>query len=208
MENFIENKGAEKYITNKNIKEEINPLIQNLQTSENIINKYNERIEFKNPHIDPCFEIILLLTKYLINIISCFINSGNSVEIYENNKTKMLRLYDFICYDFKRLRNKYEDLNENYFNYDEEFILLTNIKKIFELEEIKQSLIAEGYLKLLQNYIKKLNNFLQFCRDELFEVSVKDIKKMKKLVRIKNIKILFMLLSFFKFKEFLKYFFL
>lgn len=182
MENYIENKAAELLLPNKNLKEEINPLIHNLQITENIINKYNDRIDYKNPHIDPCLEIILLLTKYLISIISCFNTSNLDPDTYENNKTKMLRLYDFTTFEFKRLRNKYEDLNESYFNYDEEFILLTNIKKIFELEEIKQSLIAEGYLKLLDSYLRKLNSFLLFCREALFKVEPKDIKKLKKMV--------------------------
>lgn len=182
MENFIEIKAAEIFTPAKNLKEEIIPLTHNLQTTENIINKYNERIEYKNPHIDPCLEIILLLTKYLLNIIACLNLSNFPSEAYESNKTKMLRLLDFISYEFKRLRNKYEDLNESYFNFDEEFILLTNIKKIFELEEIKQSLIAEGYLKCLDLYIRKLNSFLLFCRETLFKVEQKDIKKLNKMV--------------------------
>jgi len=177
----MENKGKEKYISSYNIKDEINPLIQNLQITENIINKYNSRIDFKNPHIDPCFDIMLFLTKYLISIVSC-LNYGETIEIYENNKTKMLRLYDFICYEFKRLRNKYEDFNENYFNYDEEFIFLTNIKKIFELEELKQSLIAENFIKFLNINIINMNKFLQQCREEQFKVNSKGIKKLKKLV--------------------------
>jgi len=183
MENLIEVKAAEILAPNKSLKEELNPLIINLQKTENIINKYNERIDYKNPHIDPCFEIILLLTKYLLNIISCFNMGKVATEAFENNKSRMLRLHDFVSYEFKRLRNKYEDLNESYFNYDEEFILLINIKKIFELEEIKQSLVAEGYVKLLDSYVRRLNRFLISCREALFKVELKEIKTCKKMVK-------------------------
>ena len=199
MENFKENKAVEKSKYNKNLKEEINPLIQDLKITEIMINKYNERIDYKNPHIDPCLEIILLLTKYLLNIISCFQLGSSASETYENNKTKMLQLLDFISYELKRLRNKYEDLNESYFNYDEEFILLTNIKKIYELEEIKQSLIAEGYLKLLDSYVRKLNRFLLFCREMLFKVEINDIKKLKKMVKIFSFFLIFLFLKNFYF---------
>jgi len=199
MENFKENKAVEKSKYNKNLKEEINPLIQDLKITENMINKYNERIDYKNPHIDPCLEIILLLTKYLLNIISCFQLGSSASETYETNKTKMLQLLDFISYELKRLRNKYEDLNESYFNYDEEFILLTNIKKIYELEEIKQSLIAEGYLKLLDSYVRKLNRFLLFCREMLFKVEINDIKKLKKMVKKFSFFLIFLFLKNFYF---------
>ncbi len=176
MENF------EKISIKRNINDEIDTLFKNLNISENIINKYNERIDYKNPHIDPFLEIILLLTKYLINIISCLNVESELENVYENNKTKMLRLYDFISYEFKRLRNKYEDLNDNYFNYDEEYIFLLNIKRIYELEEIKESQISDGYLNLFNNYLIKFNDYLHFFQEKLFQISPREMKKLKKLV--------------------------
>lgn len=183
MENCIEIKQAEKLSSLRILKEDIKLIIQKLQATEFIIRNYNERIEFKNPHVDPSFEIILLLLKYLNNIFCCFLIKNP----YENNKTLMLRLYDFVTYDFKRLRNKYEDLNESYFNYDEEYILLSNIKKIYDLEDIKPSSVSEGYLKLMEFYNNKLNDELLKLRNDLFKITNIELKKFKKLVIIKTI---------------------
>jgi hypothetical protein len=173
---------------NENLNEEnkynnIKQLIINFKFCENIISNYNDSIEYKNPHIDPFFEITFIISKFLIAIFTCISSENNKKEInIKKNKHNMLRLFDYILHNFKTLRNKYEDLCGNYFNCDEEHILLYNIRKIIYLEEYKTSNFCEGFVNILTYYSNYLKDFLSLFSGNLFVIDKKEIKKFDKLV--------------------------
>jgi hypothetical protein len=165
-----------------NLYNDIRQLMENFKFAENIITNYNDNIDYKNPHIDPFFEITFILSKYFKGIFRCISSENNKKDISEN-KQNMLRLFDFVSHNFKSLRNKYEDLSDNFFNCDEEHFLLYNIRKIYLLKEFKTSNLSDGFVNILFYYTNDLRDLLNFFSEGLFVINnKKEIKKFDKLV--------------------------
>jgi hypothetical protein len=181
MEDSSQSKVLKHNLTNIFIEE----LEQSLQLNEKIndtLSFYYNNEQLKNFYIEIEFELVKLNLKYLSSILSCFIEYKTTDT--ENHQIKMLKLYDFTVYEFKRLRNKYEDLNEFYFSLDEECKYIRNIKTFMESEILKPSRAGYLYIKMLNYYLKKFCKRIIVIRDREFKAVKEEIDKFSFLVKI------------------------
>jgi hypothetical protein len=123
--------------------------------TDDILNYY---VEIENEHLKT-------ILKFLDVVLNCFLSESKS-----SNYKKLYKLYDFLIYDFKRLRNKYSELEIDYFSFDSENQYIENIKIIIDKIELK-NINKLGYLYLRLNYftLNKIYNNLQ-------ELNKKDLK--------------------------------
>ena len=82
----------------------------------------------------------------------------------------MLKIYDFILYEFKRLRNKYYEINELYFSLDEEKKYALNIKSFMDSDVLKPTKIGSYYLKLLNHYLIEVVKLLSLFSQQNFTI--------------------------------------
>lgn len=130
---------------------------------------YDLNMQLKNFHLEIEFDLIKLNLRYLESILSCF--EGYKNDYMESLKVKMLKLFDFILHEFKRLRNKYEEMNEFYFGLDEENKYIINIKKFMKVDELKPTKIGCLYLRLLNHYLKKISKKLKSFNEKEYKIS-------------------------------------
>lgn len=133
-----------------------------------ILEIYDSNIEMKNFEIEIEFDLVMLNAKFLQNILSSYKNV--TTERMDPLKIRMMKLYDFIIYEFKRLRNKYEDINDYYFNIDEENKYITNINLIKEAIELKPTKMGCLYVRLLNYYIQKISIKLSQLKSQNFKI--------------------------------------
>lgn len=130
---------------------------------------YEANLNFWNFQLEMHFEMTKVNIKFLESVLS----SLNG----EASKSKMLKLYDFISYEFKRLRSKYEEMNETLFNIDEENKYVINIKSLMTKSEIIPSKLACCYLRLVQYYLNKIDKRLKSFQINDFQIEEEDKDK-------------------------------
>ena len=140
-----------------------------------IIGKYNEKEVFKNFDLEIEFELIKLNLKYLENILCCFVDFKS--EEKETHLIKMFKLNDYILYEFKRLRIKYEEIAEFYFSIDQENKYVNNLRKFMETCTLKPTKIGLWFNKLLNHYLKKIEKILNSLSQKEFKATTKEKKK-------------------------------
>jgi hypothetical protein len=141
---------------------EINNITNMIKKIDSFFAIYDMNGDHKNIYLEKEFELAKLNIKYLDNILSAL--SGNITQI------QMLKLYDYIIYQFKRLRIKYEEMETDYFSLDEENKYITNIKMLLEKKE-KLTFGRIGYIYLRMN----LNNLTRQY-ELLISISGKNFK--------------------------------
>lgn len=96
-------------------------------------------------------------------------------------KKDVLKLNDYMLYEFKRLRYKYEIENQfNYFSINDESLFMRNTKLFLCTEEFIETKLGLIYLRYLHYYLDKLkknlsiydrNNFVFESKRHLFKYS-------------------------------------
>jgi hypothetical protein len=139
------------YITQYN--EEIDNIIDIIRKIGSFFSVYDQKTDYKNIYLEKEFELTRLNLKYLDTILSCLFNNLTQI--------KMLKLYDYIIYEFKRLRIKYEEMDTDYFTLDEEIKYISNIKMfIGNKEKIQFGKIGYLFLKMNLNNLSKMYELL------------------------------------------------
>ena len=114
---------------------------------------YDSNFNFRNFQLEMHLELTRIDAKFFEAVLGSLTGGGH--------KMKMLKFYDFISYDFKRLRTKYEEMNESFFDIDEENKYVVNIRSIMLREHIKPSKLGCCYLRLVNYYLKKIDKRLK-----------------------------------------------
>ncbi len=153
-----------------------------IQSIMKIFEVYDTNASSKNYDLEMEFELTKLNLGFLESILSCFMNYKQ--EVTEPHKIKMLKLFDFILYELKRLRNKFEEVSDFYFSIDEENKYIRNIKNFMDTEELKPTKLGCLYLRLLNHYLRKLNKRLKSFMDSEFQINQE--KKDKFLFAVNN----------------------
>jgi hypothetical protein len=108
----------------KHVYEELDLLLNLIRKIATLVTLYDNKNDISYFYIEMENELLKINLKYLDSIINCFTErSGNK---------NLLKLYDFIVYEFKRLRSKYEEMDVHYFSLDEESRYVANIKLFIE----------------------------------------------------------------------------
>jgi hypothetical protein len=155
-------------ITN-NFLEEIEKCIEADFVIKTNLSFYEMDIDKKNFYLEIDFELTKLNLKYLDGILNLF--RDYKFDHSQNNKVRMLALNDYILYDFKRLRERYKEMNELYFSLDDENKFTKNIKYFMDTEKLVPTRVGCMYLRLLNHYITKLRTKLKQFGDKYFQVS-------------------------------------
>jgi hypothetical protein len=153
--------------------EEIENIMIIVRKIGTFLSLYDTKLEYKTFFLEMEFELTKLNLKYIDTIISCTQN--------ETFNIKLLKLYDFIIYEFKRLRSKYEEMNTNYFSLDEESKYIENIRNIIDKPVIKFSKMGYLFLRLNSNNLAKMYETLNHIAGRNFKLS-EDIEYYKRIV--------------------------
>jgi hypothetical protein len=144
--------------------EEIDNIMSIIRKIGSFFSLYDGKTEYKNIYLEKEFQLTKLNLKYLDTIISGIL--GNMTQI------KMLKLYDYIIYEFKRLRIKYEEMDTDYFTLDEENKYITNIKIFLDnKEKIHFGKIGYLYLKMNLNNLSRMYELLVFISGKNFKIN-------------------------------------
>jgi hypothetical protein len=130
-----------------------------------ILEIYDSNFEMKNYEIEIEFDLLMLNAKFLQIILSSYHS-----ERIEPLKIRMMKLYDYVIYEFKRLRNKYEDINDYSFSIDEENKYITNINLIKEAVDLKPTKMGCLYVRLLNYYVQKISIKLSLLKSQNFKI--------------------------------------
>jgi len=133
------------------------------------INSFYLQLEFKFSKLNFTF---------IKGLLTCFKSFQK-----ESHKAQCLRIYDFIVYEYAKLRNFYLEATGDYFNLDEELKYCKIIQVVYENQDLLPSINGNIYLDYLTFYLEKL-----IRRLENFEISKKYIES----YRILNVKIKFL----------------
>lgn len=175
MESSINTSEKNQNVITNNFLEDLEICMDEIQKISKVLSVYDTNVALKNFHFEIEFEMTKLNLKFLEGILSCF--EDYKYENSEKHTVKMLKLYDFILYEFKRLRSKYEEMNEFYFNLDEENKYISNIKNFMELEELKPTKIGCLYLRLLNYYLSKIHKKIKDFSDKEFKINKELMEK-------------------------------
>jgi len=137
------------------------------------LNSFYIRLEFKFSQLN---------YMYINGLLNCFQGYRNK----ESHKAESLRIYDFIVYEFSKLRTFYLEATGEYFNLDEELKYCKNIQVIFENDHLLPSRNGKIYLDYLMFYLEKTIRKLENFNNE--SISKKYIDS----YRILNVKIKFL----------------
>jgi hypothetical protein len=140
---------------------------------------YEENMNFRNFQLEMHFELTRINCKFLECVLSGLIGEGQ--------KIKMLKCYDFISYEFKRLRNKYEEMSEMLFTVDEENKYVLTIKSLMINDDIKPSKLGCCFLRLVNYYLKKIDKRLKSFHTNNYLTSGEEIEKYLFIVIIINL---------------------
>lgn len=161
--------------TTNNFLEELEIFLSSSNKISEILTEYDKNIEIKNFHLEIEFDMTKLNLKYLEKILGCFM--GFKSNQCESHKFKLMKLYDFTLYEFKRLRNKYEEINEIYYSLDEEQKFMINIKSFLDCNSLVPTKIGYLYIKLLNHYFKKILKYLLHFNKINFKMSEQEKDK-------------------------------
>jgi hypothetical protein len=114
---------------------------------------YDNNMNFRNFQLEMHLELTKINCKFLEYVLTSLTGEGQ--------KIKMLKCYDFISYEFKRLRKKYEEMNEMLFTVDEENKYVLIIKSFMINEDIKPSKLGCCFLRLIHYYLEKIDKRLK-----------------------------------------------
>jgi hypothetical protein len=169
-----QDKTKQNSITNTFI-EQLDLSLSTIESIMKILDIYNSNVSIKNYDMEVEFELIKLNLKFMANFLGCFLNYKQ--EIVESHKIKMLKLFDFTVYELRRLRKKFEEVSDVYFNIDEENKYIRNIKSLMETEELKPTKLGCLYLRLLNHYLKKINKRLKLFSEKDFFINNEEKEK-------------------------------
>src|SRR5690349_2403663 len=137
MESSVINTTSNQNLITNNFLEELEITFEQNSLISKFMNLYDLNMSIQNVHLEMEFELTKINMKYLVSILNCFTHDN-----IENHKIKMLKLLDFILYEFKRLRIKYEEMTEFYFSLDEENKYIRNIKNLLLTDELKPTKVG------------------------------------------------------------------
>jgi hypothetical protein len=179
---FIKVKSDDKFYITNSFLEALETCLSKIFIITKILGDYHENEFNKNFDLEIEFEILKLNGRYLENILSCF--SDYKSDEKDANLIKLLKLMDFVSYEFKRLRIKYEEISEFYFSLDQENKYVNNIKRFMEADSFKPSKIGFWFLKLLNHYLKKIEKYLNSFYHKDFRATNKEKQKFQLSVRL------------------------
>ena len=182
--NSLKEKNEEKIYILNNILEALETCLSRIFIITKILADYDENEFNKNFDLEIEFDLLKLNARYLENILFCF--TVNKAEDKESNTIKLLKLMDFVLYEFKRLRIKYEEISEFYFSLDQENKIVNNIKRFMEKDSfIHPRKFCLWLLKLLSHHLKKLEKILNSLTHKNFRATNKEKQKFQLSVKFK-----------------------
>jgi hypothetical protein len=186
--NYLKEKNEEKIYILNSILEALETCLSRIFIITKILADYKENEFNKNFDLEIEFDLLKLNSRYLENILSCF--AVNKAEDKEANTIKLLKLMDFVLYEFKRLRIKYEEISEFYFSLDQENKFVNNIKRFMEKDSlIHPRKFGLWLLKLLNHYLKRIEKILNSLCHKNFRATNKEKQKFQLLVKLKFLSI-------------------